>query len=102
MAIFDDVKSSLGITHGKKNDEIMSTISAAKIKMKMQGVNKIVESDPLTAQAIKLYAKAEFNFQGDGERYAKAFSSLTDAMALSDEYDGFKNNDSGHLGDVWK
>lgn len=94
MAIFNDVKNALGISHNKKDSDIMDTIAAAKRKMRMQGVNIIIDSDPLTAQAIKLYAKGEYNFQGDGERYTKAFSSLADAMAMSDEYCGYKADTS--------
>ena len=38
--------------------EILNLIDAAKIELKISGVNKIDETDPLIIRAITLYVKA--------------------------------------------
>ena len=60
--------------------------ASAAQELRMHGVRAIDEEDPLTAQALKFYCRGFFNFQGDGERYMKAFEHLADSMALSGDY----------------
>jgi hypothetical protein len=61
-------------------------IDACKIDLKLSGVNKIEDSDPLTQRAVILYSKANFGFSADSERYQKAYDMLKNSMALSDDY----------------
>lgn len=86
MAILDDVRTDLRISSNDFDAEINTAIASAKKRLKMIGVDKIGDSDSLTASAITLYCRSWFNFQGDGERYNMAFEKLADAMALSGDY----------------
>lgn len=86
MAILDDVRNDLRITSNDFDTEINTAIMSAEKRLQMIGVNTIDETDPLTAQAITLYCRSWFNYQGDAERYTNAFEKLADAMALSGEY----------------
>lgn len=85
-AILASVKLDLGISNTVKDSVIQDSIASAKQELRMHGVRAIDEEDPLTAQALKFYCRGFFNFQGDGERYMKAFEHLADSMALSGDY----------------
>jgi hypothetical protein len=86
MAITTDVKKSLHITNTANDDDINGVIEACKIDLKVAGVTVITDTDALTVQAIKLYCRAYFNYQGEGERWQKAYNSLRDSMALCGDY----------------
>lgn len=88
MSMLTDIKTELGISHTKKEAEIQTAIKAAKQRMRMIGVKVVDETDALTSEAIKLYAKGKYNYQGEGERYTEAFEDLANAMALSGDYNG--------------
>ena len=42
--------------------------------------------DPLLDRAVVLYAKAEFGFNDDAERYRNAYDYLKCALSLTDDY----------------
>jgi hypothetical protein len=87
MALIDDVKVNLRIKSAAFDAaEIQPIIDACKIDLKLSGVNKIEESDPLTQRAVVLYVKANFGFSADSERYQKAYDMLKSSMALSGDY----------------
>lgn len=87
MAILDQVKLALRIkSTAFDTDEIQPIIDACKIDLRLSGVNVIEENDPLTQRAVILYAKAQFGYSEDSERFMRAYSSLKDAMALSGDY----------------
>lgn len=88
MSMLTDVKTALRIGHDELDDEIQADIDSAKQRLRMMGCRAVDEEDALTSVAIKLHAKASFNFQGDGQRYAEAFESLGKMMALAREYNG--------------
>lgn len=96
MSTLSDIKTDLRISHDALNTDIQDDIDTAKQRMRMKGVNVIDEDDKLTKTALKLHAKASFNFQGDGERYAAAFEKLTDAMCLSGDYNAGGRRDCCH------
>jgi Cu/Ag efflux pump CusA len=81
--IINQVKRSLGITHGKLDGDIDDTIKAAKADMGIAGVEG---EDALVTQAIKLYARYIYNYQGQSERWERAYRALKDAMALCGDY----------------
>lgn len=87
MAILDKVKLSLGKTGTAKDSDIQSTIDAAKQDLRIKGVAWVQETDPLTERAIIQYCRAWYNFQGDGERYLKAYEQMANAMALDVDYE---------------
>ena len=82
------VKSDLGITSSRRDDDIEIAILAAERRLSMIGVDTVEEVDELTMQAIKFYCRSWFNFQGDGERYSQAFEQLANAMSHATEYRG--------------
>lgn len=86
MAILDDVKKSLKITNAANDGDISDVIDACKIDLTLAGIAVVSESDALTKQAIKLYARGYFNYQGEGERWQKAYSALKDSMGLCGDY----------------
>lgn len=86
MAIIDKVKTSLGITSGSRNADIELAIVAAKKDMAMHGIRVVDENDPKTIQAIILYCRAWYNFQGDGDRYNQLYEHSANGMAVDTEY----------------
>ena len=87
MALIDDVKVNLRIKSAAFDSaEIQPIIDACKTDLKLSGVNKVEESDPLTQRAVVLYVKASFGFSADSERYQKAYDMLKNSMALSGDY----------------
>lgn len=82
------VRRDLGITSTKKDKDIEVAIAAAVRRLSMVGVELVSTSDDLTMQAVKLYCRAWFNFQGDGERYQQAFEHLANGMSHAREYRG--------------
>jgi hypothetical protein len=87
MALIDDVRLNLRITSTAFDAaEIQPIIDACKIDLKLSGVNVIDDSDPLIKRAVVLYAKANFGYSTDSERYQKAYDMLKNSMALSGDY----------------
>jgi len=87
MALLDNVKVRLRIKSAAFDiAEITPIIDACKIDLKLAGVNLIVEDDALIVQAVVLYAKANFGYSDDSEKYQKAYNALKDALALSGDY----------------
>ena len=80
------VKLSLGISHNKLDSDIADTIAAAKRDLSVGGVLTHPTDDPLYSQAIKLYAKWQYNYQGEGERYHEHYEKTKAAMGLCGEY----------------
>ena len=66
--------------------EIMPIIKACKIDLSMAGVVYINEEDPMFIRAATLYAKANFGFFEDSEKYDRAYEKLKHSMALSSDY----------------
>lgn len=91
MALTDEVKLSLGISHSKLDDEIAAAIQAAGAELRVSGAEAGPESfdgGALYKTAVKLYARSWFNYQGQGERWRTAFEGLRDTIALSQLYKG--------------
>lgn len=86
MAILDDVKTSLRISHNKLDGEIAEVINACKLDLGIAGVANVTDTDALTMQAIKMYARGWFNYQGNAERYNMAYVALKQSMALCGDY----------------
>lgn len=90
MSLVDDMKLALGgIKHSKLDSDISDTIDAACRELVNAGVDiaeSVRETDPLVKQAIKLYVRAYFNYQGEGERWSKSYENLRDSLALCGDY----------------
>lgn len=89
MALIDDVKVSLRIKSTVlDSSEIQPIIEACKADLKLSGVNKIEESDPLIKRAVVLYAKSNFGYRDDSEKFMQAYEALKNSLALSGDYNG--------------
>ena len=90
MSILEMVKLDLGgIRHSKLDSDINDVILAAEAELKISGANAGPESadnGALYRQAVKLYCRSYFNYQGKAEDWRAAFEGLRDHIALSGLY----------------
>lgn len=86
MALINDIKLSLRIKNTAYDTEIQDLIDACKIDLGISGVQEIDETEPLTAQAIKLYCKGHFGYDENSEKFQQAYESLKIVMALASDY----------------
>ena len=108
--MLEDVKTILRISNNAYDAEIEDLIEAAKIDLKLSGVNidktvtetytpepteenpepepvEIQVMDPLIKRAIIVYVKANFGWDNpDAERLQKSYDMLKTHLALSAEY----------------
>lgn len=80
------VKLALRITNTAFDDEISAIISACKTDLKLAGVNNIKQDDPLIMRAITLYAKANFGYSEDSEKYQRSYDMLKCSLSLAGDY----------------
>ena len=82
--LFDLCKSSLRIVDNAFDNELLSIIDACYQDLSVSGVNPDRESvEPLIAQAVKFYCKANFGFREDGEKYKERYERLKISLSLS-------------------
>lgn len=87
MAILDDARTAVRITHTSLDDELNGYISACKADLARAGISsEITESDPLVHQAIILYVRWQCDYCGNGDKYERAYKYLADSMALCGDY----------------
>lgn len=67
-------------------DEINDSIQACKQDLKAVGVKSINEEDALIIRALKLYCRAEFNFNGKGEQYRESYDMQKMSLCLDSDY----------------
>lgn len=85
--MLEKIKSSLRVKSTKLDVEIQDLIEAAKLDLKISGVTKINEADPLIIQAVKTYCKANFGLDNkDSEKYQKSYDMLKQYLSLCGEY----------------
>lgn len=94
MAILDEVKASLNVTNDYHDNDIHSTIEAAKQDMRMKGVRIIDENDAKTLSVIKLFCRAWYNYQGDGTVYDERYTLAANGMAKELEYNTIPEGDT--------
>jgi hypothetical protein len=56
------------------------------LDLKLAGVVRISDNDPLILRAVTLYAKAHFGFADMGEKYLQAYESLRNSLTLAGDY----------------
>lgn len=87
MTLKEQVKAALRLkTMAFDESEIEPIVSACVKDLRMAGVVRIDETDPLVARAAVLYAKANFGFIDDSEKFDRAYEALKASMSLSGEY----------------
>lgn len=81
----ESIKKRLRVTSAVADEEIEDLIKSCREEMKIKGIYG--PEDALYQQAIVLYCKAHYGYDEKTERFLEAYQSLTDAMALSGEYE---------------
>lgn len=98
MALLDDVKLDLGISHDIKDSDIDDCILAADAELKMSGADAGPESfdgGAIYRRAVKFYCRANYNYQGEAEKWRAAFEGLRDHIAMCGLYkDGGSGNEN--------
>lgn len=85
--MLDKVRQALRITHNKLDDELQDVINACIYDLTIAGVKNIDENDPLIQQAVKTYAKAEYEQDvNKANRLTQAYVSLKISLCLCGDY----------------
>lgn len=86
----DRVKTALRIRNTAfDEDEIQPIIDACIADLRLAGVGQVYEEDPLVQRAVVLYAKANFGFEAESEKYREAYEHLKASMSLAGDYSAF-------------
>lgn len=94
--MLDKVKNALRVKTEAFDDEIQDLIDACKADLRLVGVNvpedtpaegkEAAAGDPLITRAIVLYAKANFGYSEDSEKYRAAYDYLKCSLSLAGDY----------------
>jgi hypothetical protein len=84
--MLEAIRLSLRLTSEVFDSEIADLIEACKIDLRLAGVVKIEDDDPLILRAVTLYAKWHFGYVDDGERYQKSYDLLKTSLCLAGDY----------------
>lgn len=86
MITVEEVKAAIRVTSSKLDEEVQSTIDAAFLDLGTAGVQKV--DDALVDQAVKQYARWQFDYMGKADQYQRAYTDLKSALSLIPEYNG--------------
>lgn len=87
--LLQKIKTGLRIKHDKLDEEIMATIEAALIDLKLGGIHKLDVDDALIYRAIQLYCKASYGMAGEAsDKYQASYDMLKISLALAGDYNG--------------
>ena len=84
--MLEAIKLSLRITGGEFDTEIEDIIAGGKMDMKIAGIARIEDGDPLILRALTLYAKGHWGFANMGEKYLEAYEALKVSLCLAGDY----------------
>lgn len=88
MAILDDLKLILRVDGSDFDAEITGLIDDAKADLKLSGIVKIDESDPLIKMAIIVHCRAFFDENPDRGKYIAIYERRKERLMLAPEYTG--------------
>ena len=89
------IKKAIRISNDSINDEIEDTIRQCYADMHRKGIKiydkdgeirDCIKDDPLVLACQKNYARWQFNFENQAERYEKAYKSMSDGLSLCGDY----------------
>jgi len=87
--MLNKIKQSLRINHNALDIEVQDLIDAARADLRISGVLKLDDEDPLIIRAITVYSKANFGLDNaDSKKYQESYNSLKTHLGLSGEYNG--------------
>ena len=85
--MLNKVKEALRLSHSALDDEVLDLIEACKMDLKISGIKKIDDTDPLIIRAITVYCKSEFGFDNaDSEKFKSSYEALKTHLALCGDY----------------
>lgn len=88
--MLEKIKMSLRIFHTMLDTDITSNIVACMLELQRVGVAAYAadpeSQDALIVKAAELYCKWQYDFNGKGDQFQKAFENLRDALSLCDNY----------------
>jgi len=84
--MLDAVRLSLRKTGNEFDTEIQDIIEACKIDLRIAGIVKIEDDDPLILRVVTLYAKGHFGFADMGTKYLEAYEALKVSLTLAGDY----------------
>lgn len=95
-ALTDKMRAALRISSTSEaiTTDINDTIEACKLDLKAVGVKRIDEADALIIRAVKLFCRAEFNFNGKGEDYRKSYELQKMSLSLDGDYNTVTETDT--------
>lgn len=81
------VKSTIGISHNKKDIDIQDDIAACLDDLRQVGITIPSEKDPTILKAIKLYCKGHYTEDPvKSERYLKLYDDLKGSLMSTTGY----------------
>lgn len=93
MTLLDEVKLNIRVTSNIFDEaEITPLIDACKADLKLAGVTKWDDKDPLCRRAAVNYCKGHFGYDDKAGRYLDIYEHLKIAMSLSADYNGGADN----------
>jgi len=81
--MLEKIKLALRLTNNSFDAEVEALIAACKADLRIAGVIRIEDSDPLILQAVTLYCKGNFGFADIGEKYLTAYENLKTPLRLA-------------------
>ena len=88
--MLDKIRLSMRISHNAIDDDISSNMDACMLDLIRVGVHKsiavVTSEDALICKAAELYCKWQYDFNGKGDKFEKAYINLRDALSLCDDY----------------
>lgn len=87
-ALFTKTKLALRISHTALDSEIQDVIDAALLSLQKHGVATTGhEDDALIINAVKLYARWQFNYMNKADQFEKAWNAALIVLALCGDYE---------------
>lgn len=88
------VKRTIGISHNKKDDDILDDIEACLADLRACGILDPQETDSLVLRAIKLYCKGHYTEDpAKSAQYLERYDALKGALQSTTGY-GFATEDA--------
>lgn len=95
MSVFERVKKAVGATDAYFDDQVADAVNSAIADMRRvsvvipEGIDITAAEtlgDPLLDRAAVLFARSEFNYNGEADRYREAYDYLLCSLSLSEGY----------------
>lgn len=82
----EQMRAMVRISHTKLDNELVMLKEAYLTDLSMSGVNTIPTDDMLSLATLMLYLRWRENYNGEADRYEKAYEAAKIAMSLASEY----------------